>query len=102
MPKKADAKKYLMENAVSPGHTVRVDKAKFDAMKMAILAVLPKQAPGITPAELKQLITPILSQTHFPAGAKSGWWMKGVQLDLEAKGTVARGTAKPVRLFRAQ
>ncbi|KQX42445.1 hypothetical protein ASD04_00280 [Devosia sp. Root436] len=96
------AEKYLMENAVSPDHKVRVDKARFMAMKEAVLAVLPPEAPGITPAELREAIRPILSQEHFPGGEKAGWWMKGVQLDLEFKGIIARGSAKPVKLYKVQ
>jgi hypothetical protein len=33
----------------------------------------------------------------FPGGAKAGWWMKCVQLDLEAQGVVIREASKPVR-----
>ena len=94
-----DDAKYLMENAVSPDHKVRVDAAKFMAMRDAVLAVLPSEAPGITPAELRERIAPILSQTQFPGGEKAGWWMKGVQLDLEFKGVIAR-SSKPVRLYK--
>jgi hypothetical protein len=94
--------KYIMENAVSPGHKVRVDARKFFAMREAVLAVLPDEPPGITPAELRQLVLPILSQEHFPGGEKAGWWMKGVQLDLEFKGVVARGGTRPVRIFRVK
>lgn len=89
-----------MENAVSPDHKVRVDAKKFFAMKEAVLAVLPSEAPGITPAELRERVGPILSQEHFPGGEKAGWWMKGVQLDLEFKGLIARGSTKPVRIYR--
>ena len=98
---KDDGEKYLMENAVSPDHKVRVDKARFMAMKDAVLAVLPSEAPGITPAELRERIAPILSQEHFPGGEKAGWWMKGVQLDLEYKGLIARGSTKPVKVYKA-
>lgn len=97
---KQTGEKYLMENVVSPSHKVRVDADKFFAMKAAVLAALPTEAPGITPAELRQKIAPILSQEHFPGGEKAGWWMKGVQLDLEFKGLVARGGTKPVRIYR--
>jgi len=96
----SQGEKYLMENAVSPDHKVQVDAAKFLAMKDAVLACLPTEAPGITPAELRQRVAPILSQEHFPGGAKAGWWMKGVQLDLEFKGQIARGGTRPVRLYR--
>jgi Family of unknown function (DUF6958) len=34
------------------------------------------------------------------AEAKAGWWAKTVQLDLEAKGTIARAKAKPLRLHK--
>ena len=95
-----DGDKYLMENAVSPEHKVRVDAAKFMAMKEAVLAVLPSDPPGISPAELREKIAPILSQEHFPGGEKAGWWMKGVQLDLEFKGIIARGSTKPVKIYK--
>ena len=68
MPKQAEPEKYLMQNVLSPGRGVRVDKAKFDAMKEAILAVLPPKAPGMTSAELMQHIMPILSNRYFPGG----------------------------------
>jgi hypothetical protein len=37
----------------------------------------------------------------FPGGEKAGWWVKAVQLDLEAKRVIAR-TPSPVRLYRVQ
>lgn len=97
------AKKEMtrVENAVSPGASHNVDATKYEAMKTAYLAVLPGQAPGITPAEIKALLTPLLPEDQFPGGAKAGWWAKAVQLDLEARGIVARSKGSPVRLFRA-
>ncbi|MGZ2380875.1 DUF6958 family protein [Rhizobium brockwellii] len=32
--------------------------------------------------------------------SKAGWWLKAVQLDLEAKRIIQRGPGKPVRLFK--
>lgn len=84
----------------SPGHVVRVDKAKYDAMKAALLAVVPQQAPGLTVAEVKTGVLPRLPDDLFPGGAKAGWWLKGVQLDLEARGVIAREHVKPLRLHR--
>ena len=84
----------------SPGHVVRVDKAKYDAMKAALLAVVPRQAPGLTVAEVKTGVLPRLPDDLFPGGAKAGWWLKGVQLDLEARGVIARENVKPLRLHR--
>lgn len=95
------AEKIEMHNVVSPGHVVRVDADKYTAMREAMLAVLPASSPGLTAAEMKAKILLRLPQDLFPGGAKAGWWMKGVQLDLEAKGLVARETTKPLRFRRA-
>lgn len=89
-----------MHNVMSPGHVVRVDKAKYDAMKDALLAVVPAAAPGLTVAEIKAGVLLLLPEELFPGGAKAGWWLKGVQLDLEAKGIIARENSKPLRLHR--
>ena len=89
-----------MLNATSPGHVVRVEKAKYDAMRTALLAAVPATAPGLTVAEIKARVLPLLPDALFPGGAKAGWWLKGVQLDLEAKGVIARENSKPLRLHR--
>lgn len=89
-----------IENVLQPGKTYRVDGAKFAAMRAAVLASLPGAAPGLTVAELKAALLPRLPEALFPGGAKAGWWLKAAQLDLEAKGLVARGPGAPVRLHR--
>ncbi len=92
--------KVATENVVSPGRVVRVDAGKYEAMKNAILAVLPTKSPGMTVAELKQRLLPLLPNDLFPGGAKAGWWLKCVQLDLEAKRSIVREETKPLRLRR--
>jgi hypothetical protein len=89
-----------IENVVSPGRIVQVDAAKYGAMKKALLASLPASLPGRTYAEMKERVLPRLPQDLFPGGAKAGWWLKGVQLDLEAKGMIAREDTKPLRFYR--
>ncbi|GAO80406.1 MULTISPECIES: hypothetical protein [unclassified Sphingopyxis] len=89
-----------MLNFTSPGHVVRVEKAKYDAMKDALLAAVPSAQPGLTVAEVKARVLPLLPEDLFPGGAKAGWWLKGVQLDLEARGLIARENVKPLRLHR--
>ena len=93
--------KIEIENFVSPGHVYRVDRAKFMAMRDALLAVLPPQAPGLTSPEAKKGLLPLLPQALFPGGAKAGWWQKAAQLDLEAKGTILRANTKPLRFHKA-
>ncbi len=100
MPKADD--KIEIENIASPGHTYRVDRAKYLAMKTALLKALPATAPGLTVAEAKAKVLPLLPQDLFPGGDKAGWWLKAAQLDLEAKGEIAREATKPLRLHKVK
>lgn len=93
--------KIAVENINTPGRTTNVDSAKYTAMKDALMATLPKGAPGLTAKEAKEAALPHLPQDLFPGGATSGWWQKCVQLDLEAKGLVVREDTKPLRFHRA-
>lgn len=93
--------KIVVENVNVPGQTTRLDAGKYNAVKLALLRILPSQAPGLTQKQLMSGILPHLPQDLFPNGAKSGWWMKSVQLDLEAKGTVIRDATKPLTWRKA-
>jgi hypothetical protein len=42
-----------------------------------------------------------LPEDLYPGGAKAGWWMKTVQLDLEAKGAIVREKTTPLRLHKS-
>jgi len=95
------AAKIRIENVLQPGKTYSADAAKYEAMRKAVLAVLPKASPGLTVAEVQDRIVAHLPENLFPGGAKSGWWMKAVQLDLEAKGVIARTRTSPLRLHRS-
>jgi hypothetical protein len=92
--------KIEIENVTSPGSTERVNRAKYEAMRDALLAVLPATAPGLKVPETIAALLPLLSDALFPAGDEAGWWLKAVQLDLEAKGIIKRAPSKPVQLFR--
>ena len=92
--------KIEIENILSPNHVVRVDKAKYTAMREALMKVMPPDAPGATAAELKAGLLQHLSEELFPGGAKAGWWLKAVQLDLEAKDVIKREATKPLRFHR--
>jgi len=92
--------KIEVENFTSPGHTYRVDRRKYEAMRGALLKVLPAVAPGLKVPDAKAAVLPLLPDDLFPDGAKAGWWLKAAQLDLEAKGLIKRAPGSPVRLFR--
>lgn len=90
-----------IENFTTPGHVTRVDRVKYGAMREALLQVLPVGAPGLTVAEAKERLLPLLPEALFPGGDKAGWWLKAAQLDLEAKDVIRREATKPLRLHRS-
>ena len=94
------SEKILVQNVGQPGKTYPVDAAKYAEMRAAVLALTPDQPPGLTPAEIILAVKPHLSETLFPGGETAGWWVKCVQLDLEAKGILKRGAKRPVRVWR--
>ena len=96
----ANDTKIEVRNVNHPGHTRRVDAAMYEAMKQALLGALPARAPGLTLAQLRERVLPVLPEALYPGGAKAGWWIKAVQLDLEAKGELARERCTPLRLHR--
>jgi hypothetical protein len=90
--------KIAIENVTSPGRVTNVRRDKYEDMQAALMSVLPSDAPGMAVSDAKEAVLPKLSAELFPEGATAGWWLKAVQLDLEAKGVLARST-KPVRLY---
>lgn len=93
--------KIEVENVNHPGRVERVDARMYAAMKRALLKILPKTSPGLTVAEIRERLIAHLPEELFPEGAKAGWWVKAVQLDLEAKGVVVREKTQPIRLRKA-
>lgn len=92
--------KIEIENVNKPGYTERVNREKYMAMREALLAVLPIEMPGMKVPEAKQALLPLLPDTLFPEGKTAGWWLKAVQLDLEAKKIIVRAPSKPVQLSK--
>ena len=93
--------KVEVRNVNVPGWTGRVDAAKYEAMKNALMRILPRQAPGLTQTEMRNKVVFHLPEHIFPGGEKADWWSKCVQLDLEADGIIEREKgAKPLRWHR--
>lgn len=82
-------------NVHNPGKTYKRDAVKYLAARKAFLALLPKAEPGLTQAELMAAMKKALPASQF--GTASGWWMKTVQLDAEARREVIRDGGKPLR-----
>ncbi len=91
------SEKVEVLNVNVPDYRGHVDATKYNAAKDALLQVLPKGAPGLTQKEMMAAMKTTIDQELFPGGAKSGWWTKCVQLDLEARGVVVRESTKPLR-----
>lgn len=91
--------KIEIENVNSPGNTSRVNRQKYEAMRKALLQVLPAKPPGLKVPDAKTALLTRLPAALFPGGDTAGWWLKAVQLDLEAKGIIAREAKAPVRLY---
>ena len=93
--------RVTVHNIVSPGHVTQVDAIKYEAMRQAVLKVLPGKKPGLTYSEMSAQVLTHLPEAEFPGGAKAGWWLKCTQLDLEWKRVIQRETAsKPLRWYR--
>lgn len=90
-----------LENVLQPGKTYRANREKYEVTREALIGVLPREAPGLSAREMLTAVTPQLPQRLFPGGEAAGWWVKAVQLDLEAKGLVHR-EGKPLRFRLAQ
>lgn len=86
--------KVEVENVNVPGHKTNLNAEKYGAMFDAMMAVMGPEP--MTYAQIKAGVLPLLPDEHFPEGKTSGWWIKSVQLDQEAKGTIVRHATKPL------
>ena len=85
-----------------PGYVSRVDAEKYEAMRKTMMKVLPRKAPGLTQQEMWDALVRAAPKSLFRDRGKVGWWMKSVQLDLEARKIVAREDTKPLRWHLAR
>ena len=97
----AGERKISVENVNHPGDRGRVNANKYEAMKKAMLTVLPKEPSGLTRSDMAASVKPHLPDDLFPGGRTAGWWAKTVQLDLKATGGVVRHPGKPLRWTKA-
>jgi hypothetical protein len=92
--------RVAVQNVNHPGKTREVDAEHYDAVRTTLLAILPDDPPGMTLDEIRAELPDHLPEALFPGGRKAGWWLKTVQLDLEAKGVLVRSRTSPLRLTR--
>ena len=89
-----------VQNINHPGSSKQVDAERYGEMKRALLALLPKAAPGLTLKTLSEQLPGRLEMALFEMGAGPGWWLKTVQLDLEAQGILVREPCRPLRFHQ--
>lgn len=99
---KTERKMVEVRTPNKPGSVARVDAIKYEAMRKTLMQVLPRTAPGLTQQEMWDAVARAAPKKFFPTRGKAGWWMKGVQLDLETKKVVVRENTKPLRWHRAR
>jgi hypothetical protein len=92
-----EVEKIGVENVNHPGQIRYVDAKRYAAMRRAFSRILPRRSPGLTADEIRERVLAHLPGDLFRDGARSGWWAKTVQLDLEAKGLIAREKTRPLR-----
>jgi hypothetical protein len=84
-------------NINTPGRSSFVHKDKYDEVKRVMKTYMPTRSPGVTQDEMASLVIERVSEAVFDDKSKAGWWMKTVQLDLEARQVVVREKTKPAR-----
>ena len=98
----APRKMVVVRTPNRPRSSWRVDAVKYEAMRKAMMKVLPRKAPGLTQQEMWEALARLAPRSQFPDRGKVGWWMKSVQLDLETKKVVIREHTKPLRWHRVK
>lgn len=84
------------------GYSHKVDAAKYRTMRGELLRAVPRTGDGVTAADMIAAVRPRLPRGMFGHEAVQ-WWVKCVQLDLEARGVLVRDTAaKPLRWRRTR
>ena len=82
---------------------LRVDQAKYDAVKKAILAVVPRGGEGMLFKDLPKAVAGELPEAIGPTKGSMSWYTTVVKLDLEARGEIERiPGSRPQRLRRAR
>jgi hypothetical protein len=80
----------------------RIDAVRYEAMRAALLKVVPGAGDGVPFASLPALVAGDLPKDVF-RGASIPWYVATVKLDLEARGLLRRVPgSRPQRLLRGR
>ena len=81
---------------------VRIERAKYDGMVAALLAVVPDDPPGVPLQGLADRVRPHLPRHVYTADVSVSWYLTTGKLDLEARGALRRLKGSPQRLVRTR
>lgn len=80
---------------------VNIERAKYEALRRALLRIIPSHAQGVLFGELPGLIRQELDASLFAPHAGLHWYLTTVKLDLQARGEIEIvAGARPQRLRR--
>lgn len=80
----------------------RIDKAKYDAVRKAILRAVPRRGDGLAFKELSARVRELLPGRALEDLGSVSWYTTTIKLDLEARGELQRVPgARPQRLLRS-
>jgi hypothetical protein len=97
----AIAKRIQLRHPDRTKASPRIEQWKYEAIKRAILRVVPRKAPGVPFADLAAGVSRQLTRTERLKVGSIGWYTTSVKLDLEARGFLRRvRNTTPQRLIR--
>ena len=67
---------------------VRIEQAKYDGMRKALLKVIPKAPRDVAFSDLKDLVEKHLPKKAFGPDVSRNWYVTTVKQDLEARGEI--------------
>jgi hypothetical protein len=82
---------------------VRIDRARYDAMRRAILRAVGRGRAGVPFLELSARAARLLPRAVYGPGVSRSWYFTTVKLDLEARGLLERvAGSRPQRVRRGR
>jgi hypothetical protein len=93
--------KVLCQTPTPGKKPTRIAKWKYEAVRAAILAIVPIDEPGVEFNQLPKLVEDQLSPGDLEKIGSVSWYTTTVKLNLEVKGEIERShDSKPQRLKR--
>jgi hypothetical protein len=82
---------------------VRIEKAKYDGMRRALLRAIPRRADGVRFLDLAEVVEEHLDPEVFTPDVSRPWYVTTVKQDLEGRGLIEQVPgARPQRLRRVR